>query len=380
MSNKIKLMLTVSSVLAALFAGCGSETSSSGEETAGVSNNGQSANNNSVLKVPVEASVVQRFTLEQNVPLTGVLKPINAVDVVAEVSGKVTRIGKRLGDHVSPSDTLAFIDDRVPLSQYLQAKAQLLSAENGLKIARLNYRSDKTLFENGDISNLAFENSESEVRSAEAQRSAALAQLKLAEKNYQDTRLISPIIGRVSRQHVDLGTTVTPNMPAYRVVDLSTMKLGVGVAQDIISQVERKNSASVRISALNERIFDGHVQYLSPEADPETGLFPIEIYVENTDDQQLRAGMTARVELALNQMRDQIAVPDYSIVKKDGGQYLYKITGNIARLVQIEARETVGSQTIVTSGIAAGDTIVVVGMKNLGTDTMVHIETVHGRQ
>ncbi len=88
--------------------------------------------------VPVEALVVQSRTVAQNVSLTGVLQPIHAVEIVAEVSGKIERIHKELGDRVTPRDTLAVVDDEIPLSRYRQARAQVLSAENNLKIAQVD--------------------------------------------------------------------------------------------------------------------------------------------------------------------------------------------------------------------------------------------------
>ena len=61
--------------------------------------------------VPVEAMVMKYKNIEENIPLTGILRPIRSVDIVAEVSGKITKIVKSLGEKVSPRDTLAFIDE-----------------------------------------------------------------------------------------------------------------------------------------------------------------------------------------------------------------------------------------------------------------------------
>ena len=93
--------------------------------------------------VPVEAMVMKYKNIEENIPLTGILRPIRSVDIVAEVSGKITKIVKSLGEKVSPRDTLAFIDDEIPYNNYRQAKSQVLSAENNLKISQLNLKSDK---------------------------------------------------------------------------------------------------------------------------------------------------------------------------------------------------------------------------------------------
>nr|MBC8180861.1 hypothetical protein [candidate division KSB1 bacterium] len=109
--------------------------------------------------IPVEALIIKPKKLEQNIPLTGILKPIHEVDIFAEVSGKVEVINKKLGDAVTTRDTLAVIDEKIPLSNYRQAKSQVLTADNNLKIAKLNLKSDEELFKNGDISELAYENS-----------------------------------------------------------------------------------------------------------------------------------------------------------------------------------------------------------------------------
>jgi len=327
--------------------------------------------------VPVEAMVVRAQTVEQTVPLIGVLQPGHAVEIVAEVQGKVERVDREMGDAVTPRDTLAVVDDRIPLSQYRQARAQVLSAENSLKIARLNFESDGELLEKGDISRLAYENSELAVKAAEANRLSALAQLSAMEKQYLDTRVTSPIAGLIARKHIERGTMVTPGTLLYRVVDLSVLKVEVGVPQALISRVRVGSPTRVTISALNDRSFDGTVRSISPQADEQSGAFAVEVHVENTEDTVIRAGMTARVEITFRDRGRPLAVPEHAVVTKNGDRYVYRITGDIARLTPIAAAEVLGSQVIVADGLAEKDTIAVVGMKNLGVETRVWIEEIH---
>ena len=328
-------------------------------------------------RIPVEALVVKNNAVEQNIPLTGILKPLHSVDIVAEVSGKVEKIYKKLGDAVTTKDTLAVIDDKIPLSQYRQAKSQVLSAENNLKIAQLNLQSDEELYKRGDISKLTYENSVLAVKLAEANHLSALAALSLMEKGYHDTRISSPISGLISRKYIELGTMVMPNMPLYRVVDLTTLKIEVGISQATISHVILGSLAKVKISALNNKTVNGTVRYISPQADENTGAFTTEIHVKNTDEQSIRAGMTAKIDLILTDIRQQLTIPDHALVSKNGNNYVYKISRGTARLTDISITETIGSQVVIEDGLSKGDTIVVVGMKNLGVDTKVWLETVH---
>jgi RND family efflux transporter MFP subunit len=327
--------------------------------------------------VPVEAMVLKYQTIQENIPLTGVLHPVQSVDLVAEVGGKITKIQKELGKYVTASDTLAFIDDEVPLSNYKRAKSQVLSAENNLKISRLNLKSDKDLFENGDISELAYETSLLDVKTAEANHLSALASLSLMEKNYNDTRIMSPISGHISRKYIELGTMVNPNMSVYRVVDLSSLKIELGIPQTLISKVTVGSRANVTISALGDQQFEGVVRFVSPQAEENTGAFTTEIHVKNSSKMNIRAGMTAKIDLTLTESVNQLAIPDYALVNKEDGIYVYKIQSEIAKLTPVSILGTFGSQVFIEQGVAEGDTIVVVGMKSLGIDTKVFLEDVH---
>ncbi|MBI9073527.1 MAG: efflux RND transporter periplasmic adaptor subunit [Melioribacteraceae bacterium] len=332
---------------------------------------------NDTKAVPVEAIIASIKTVEQRLPLSGITQPLNSVDLISEASGKVKVLNKKLGEYVSTKDTLAIVDDRVPKSQFLQAKSQLLSAENNLMIAKLNLESDKELFENGDISKLAYENSVLNVKTAEANKLSAEASLSALEKSFYDTRITAPINGLISRKNIELGTMVSPGMNVYRVVDLKTIKINVGVPQDVISRVELGNKAEVIISALNNKSYNGVVKFISPQADETTGAFNIEIHVSNDPGLSIKAGMTAKLELLLETATDVLSVPEYALVPKNNEDYIYKVENGIALLTKIKIKEIIGSNVLIENNIEVGDTIVTVGMKNLGTKTKVFVEVVN---
>jgi membrane fusion protein (multidrug efflux system) len=324
--------------------------------------------------VPVEAMVIHAQSVQENLTLNGVLEPYYSVDLMAEVSGKVTAIRKKLGERVTTKDTLAVIDDRIPWHQYQQAKAQMLSAENNLKIVELNFKSDEELFKSGDISKLAYESSLLAQKSAEANLLAEKANFSLLEKSFRDTRIMSPINGVISRKYVELGAMVNMQMPVYRVVDLNLLKVRVGVPQDMVQRIRRGSRAQIEISAMNSEMFTGSVESISPQADEATGTFLTEVIVKNTSDTRIKGGMSAKVHLVMQELGNRIAVPDYTLLSKDGREHIYRINAGVAYLTPVEVSENFGSQKILASGLADGDTIVVVGMKNLGMKTPVEME------
>ncbi len=327
--------------------------------------------------VPVEVIVASKQNLEATIPFTGILAPSRSVEIISEVSGKVQKINKKLGQNISTKDVLAEIDDEVPYHQFQQAQAQKLSADNSLKIAQLNLESDKILFDNEDISKIAYENSVLTVKNSEANQLSAIANLSLSENNYNNTKINSPISGIISREYIELGTMVNIGMPIYRIVDLSSLKIEIGISQDLVNYVKIGSQVNVQISALNNYNYSGIVKYISPQANEQTGTFKAKIYVPNTQKMEIRAGMTARIDLAVSNKGKQLSIPNYAIVTKNGDKYIYKINAGIAELYKIETGQSLGSRTIVNSGLAVGDTVIIVGMKNLGEKTAVFVETVN---
>ena len=326
-----------------------------------------------VRAVPVLASVVRPEQVEEAIEVNGVIAPHRAVDVVAEAGGRLIRVQADVGQRVTAGDTLAVIDDRVAASRLDHAEAQVLSARNKLKIARLNFESDRQLLDSGDISRLAFETSRFAVKSAEAELKSNQAELSRARKGYEDTRLTSPIDGWVSRKHIEPGAMMSVNKAAYRVVDLTTMKITLGIPQSAIGRVRPGGSVRITIDALGDRTYDGYVRYISPQAEETTGAFPAEVHLANTPGMTIRAGLTARCRVILGGSDLQFVVPGNAVVARDGKEYVYRIRDGIALLTEVETRKTFGGHVAVEAGLEEGDSIVVEGMNRLGAATRVTI-------
>ncbi|MFC1581598.1 efflux RND transporter periplasmic adaptor subunit [Candidatus Neomarinimicrobiota bacterium] len=328
-----------------------------------------------IITVPVETMVLKKNTSEASIPFTGIMKPISSVDIIAEVTGKVKKINKKLGHSITTDDVIAIIDDEIPYNQFQQALSQKLSAENNLKIGKLNLESDEILFSNNDISRIAYENSVLGVKTAEANLLAAVANLSLTKKNYDNTKITAPINGIISRDNIELGTMVIPGTVLYRVIDFRTLKIEIGISQDLVKYARIGSDANIMISALGNKRFNGTVKHISPEADEVTGTYKVEIQLLNTSDLEIRAGMTAKIDLKITDSNKQLTVPNYTIVTKAGNQYVYKIVDNVAILTKIGTGLIFGSNTVVTSGLKEDDMIVIVGMKNLGENTPVYLES-----
>jgi RND family efflux transporter MFP subunit len=170
---------------------------------------------------------------------------------------------------------------------------------------------------------------------------------------------------------------VNAGMVVYRVVNLNTFKIKLGVPQNLINMISVGSEAKVKISALHNFKTDGVVRFISPQADEQTGTFQVEINVPNTEDRTIRAGMIAHIDLAVTDLNKKIVVPHHALISKNGNNSVYMVKESKAILSEVSIDQTIGSQVIVDSGINEGDSLVVVGMKKLGINTPIWIESVH---
>lgn len=328
-------------------------------------------------RIPVEAMIVKKQIIRRKVTFSALLEPIHSVDIISEVSGKVMRIEKELGQYVNKRDTLAYIDHEIAYSRYRQAQAQFLSAKNNLQIARLNLESDSLLFKSGDISTLAFKSTQLALKNAEANLLAAGSALTVAAKALRDTRIRTPFPGLISRSYIDLGKMVQPGQALYHVVDLSVIKATISLPQDVISYVKPGSGAQVTVSALGGQTFEGRLEFISPQADEASGSFAAEIHFPNQHKSGVRAGMTAKVTLFISDPQNRITVPREALIQDNGSVHIYKVQGKTAKLTDVEIAGNFGPQTIVSKGLAEGDTVVTVGHKQLGINSVISIEILH---
>jgi HlyD family secretion protein len=109
--------------------------------------------------------------------------------------------------------------------------------------------------------------SKREVDVARAQYAAAQASMALAETQLGYTRLLSPFDGIVTSRNVELGEVVTTGREVLTVADLSKVELKIYVGERDVGKVKPGQAAEVRIDSAPDRVFEGTVSFISPEAE-----------------------------------------------------------------------------------------------------------------
>jgi membrane fusion protein (multidrug efflux system) len=327
--------------------------------------------------IPVEVVVTAREDLNDVVVLTGILDAYRAVDLVSEVSGTIEALHEDVGAQVGSRALLATIDQDIPRESLRQAEAACMAARARHRVAHQDYQRDSTLFAGRDIAEAAFELSRMNWVAARAELKSTEAAEALAARRLRDTEIRAPFAGYLARRQAELGQFVSVATPLFRLVDIDSLRLVLGVSQQSVSRVGRGMPVTIEADALPGRIFRGHVRSVSPEADEVTRTFSVEVILANPAGHPLKDGMIVRGTLVLEHLSGVLAAAREVVLRQGDELFVYVIVDDIAERRAVRTGRMIGGRHVISEGLRPGERLVCVGQENLREGSRVEIEAEH---
>jgi RND family efflux transporter MFP subunit len=317
--------------------------------------------------VPVRIAPVERGDLEEVARLTGNIEPIQSVEVIAKVRGRVSRVLKHIGDPVRAGETLAVID---PVDYALQVKRlEGVLAQAGANQEQVQRDADRAeqLSRDRVISTQAVQAALSNAKASAGRLKEAEAALALARERLSDTNVTSPIDGIVSERFVDVGTMVDTQMMGnrravalYEVKNLETVKLTVGISENDLPRSKVGQGATIKLRAIPSRTFEGKLVHVAPSLQEGTRRAKGEIQIDNPEH-LLKPGMFATAELLLERHTQVTLIPKDAVVKRGGRNVVFLAGEDVARMTPVTLEGSDDRFIIVASGVKPGDKLVVKG-------------------
>jgi len=316
--------------------------------------------------IPVEVSPVAVENLQETISAVGTIAAMKDVMVASETAGRVTQVFFKVGDPVKQSQTLVRVDDELKEIGVEQARAQLQAAETNLKKAEKDYHRTEKLFQTGDVADAELGGYRLAYHAAEAQQKSAAVALKYAQRQFEDTRIKSPISGVVASKRVEVGEMVGPGKEIANVVDLSTLKVKLSVAEDDISKLRLRQPVTLRVDSRPGEEFAGAVYTIGAKSEmPNQHTYPVEVVVANRKGQPLKVGMFARVEIRMHSAMEALTISKESLLNEDTNPSVYVVMDNVARLRPIKLGIRAGDRYQVIEGLRAGDLVISFGQKGV---------------
>lgn len=189
-------------------------------------------------------------------------------------------------------------------------------------------------------------------------------------EDYKDHEVKSPISGIVARVPMDPGSMVGPGVSVATVIDIENVKVTVNVIESDIGQVRIGQAADVTVPAYPNRTFHGAVSNILPMVDQLSHTTKVEVTIPNPSH-ELKPGMSACASLKLGTHQNVVIVPRDAIIEKMNERFVYLFKDGTAKRSSITTgyRDDVNAE--VTSGVSAGDQVVVSDLEVLKDGTKI---------
>ncbi|HPA14857.1 MAG TPA: efflux RND transporter periplasmic adaptor subunit [Desulfobacterales bacterium] len=343
---------------------------------------------------PAPVPEVVTLTIEPRpVELTTELPGRTSAYLVAEIRPQVNGIIQKRhfqeGSDVKAGQLLYQIDPAPFQAAFDSAQATLAKVQANLPSIRSRAERYKDLSADNAVSRQDYDDAAASMEQAMAEIECWKAQVETARINLDYTRVTAPISGRIGKSSVTDGALVT----AYQPMALATIQqmdpIYVDVTQSSTELLrlkrnletgrlsnDQENGRAVRILLEDGTPYpmEGKLQFRDVTVDPATGSFSLRIVVPNPK-YLLLPGMFVRAVVKEGNAEQAILVPQEGVTRNPKGEPIAFIVDDTDTVRQrmLTLDRAIGNQWLVSSGLSAGDRLIVEGMLNIRPDTAVKV-------
>ena len=303
----------------------------------------------------------------------GTVTPVATVTVLPQLSGYLTAVGYHEGQDVQKGQFLAQIDPRQYEIDKQQAQAQLAKDQASLAQARSDLARFTQLNEHKSIAEQTFVDQQFLVQQDEATVKSDLANIAQFDLDLAYCHITAPVSGRVGLRLVDPGNYVTASSSPGIVV-ITTMKpttVQFTVPQDSLAGVLQRmgTGANLPVTAYSsdnsKQVATGTLYAVSNQMATATGTVTLRATFPN-DDEALFPNEFVNIQLLVDTLQNAVLVPTPAVQTGAPGDYVYLVNANNTVSVhKVTLGPSDGKNTVITSGLSAGNIVVTDGTDRL---------------
>lgn len=334
--------------------------------------------------VAVTTVVPTRLELTEDLP--GRVAPVRIAEIRPQVSGIVRRRLFNQGANVRAGQPLFEIDPSPFRAEAETAAAALQKAEAAFARATTHVERLEPLVKADAISRQVYDDAESQRQQAAADVSQARATLSRRRLDLQFSTVRSPISGRIDQALVTEGALVSSNdtSPMARVQQIEQVYVDVRRPASSLDALhwamaaDPSNRGSLPVAILRN---DGspyevtaRILFSGINVDSSTADLLLRILVDNPDT-RLLPGMFLRARVPTVSYPDALSVPQEAVIRINGKPYVWTVDAQTkAHRVAITLGELIDRQYRVTTGLSAGQKVVIAGMERLTEGISVELQ------
>ncbi len=295
------------------------------------------------------------------------------VEIRARVEGYIDGEFFTEGSVVSKGEVIYTIDAKELEQRVLEAKARLSAANTLMVQAENDVNRYKPLAEAGAISQQLYENAIAIYEARVSEVEAEQANVRLAEINFNYSRVTAPISGIIGISQYNLGDYVskTSGSVLNTISNVNPIKVRFSISEQEYLEFRRKAelknkrsiNADVNMILSDGTMYDqtGTVNVANRQVDPSTGTLMLEASFSNPNN-LLRPGQYSKIVGVTEIVIKALVIPSRAIIELQG-QYQVYVVGedNKAELKTIKKGNQLGQLTEVVSGLSEGERVITEG-------------------
>lgn len=189
---------------------------------------------------------------------------------------------------------------------------------------------------------------------------AAQARLQAAQATVDAQTLTAPFSGTITKVDIKPGDHVTPSSAAFRLDNLDRKFVDVLVSEVDVNSIQVGQQVNLSFDAILDRQYKGVVSQVAPVGSAVQGVVQFDVTVELTDaDQYVKPGMTAAVNIIVNQVSDALLVPNRAVRLVNGQRVVYILNNDQLEKVNVTLGASSDTESQVVDGeLQVGDQVV----------------------
>jgi len=308
----------------------------------------------------VRAHRVVSTQLTERLATTGTVRANEEVEIVSEISGKISNIAFKEGSQVAAGQLLLKIDDSELIADRQRAVYRVDLAE------RAEARQQQ-LLDDGVISSETYDVALGELN-------VLRAELQLIEAQLLKTEIRAPFSGIIGLRWVSPGSYLSSQTRIASLNDLDPVKLDFTVPERYSALMKVGDEISFAVEGF-DRTFPGTIYAVEPSVDAATRSQRVRARCPNSDG-ALIPGVFANVDLVLRSISDALTVPSIAVIPELGGKKVFVFENGAAQPRTVETGIRSESAVQITSGLSDGDVVIISGILQLQPGLAVEIEEI----
>jgi multidrug efflux system membrane fusion protein len=329
---------------------------------------------------PVMVETLRPQIVKPFAEFSGRVDAVDYAEVKPEVAGRITEIRFKDGQEVKAGDVLFVIDPRPYQAAAAKAAGDLASAVNNAQLAKIEHDRGDRLIKAQALAQESYDQRVTADSVAQAAVKSAQAALAAAQVDVDHAFIKAPISGRISRAEITVGNLVGSSTAAPQLLASIVSDNGVYADFEVDEQTylnsvrdhaqtqDQQHAIPIELTVQGDsqaKAYHGVIESFDNRINTGSGTIRARARFANQDG-SLVPGMFVSVRMGGGTLANTLLVPETAIGNDQSKRFVFVVSrGDTAEYREVALGSTVDGNRIVTSGLKAGDRIILDGLQKL---------------